>query len=632
MPHSVTTPKRGRPGVLLAMTVIFLSLMVIVITTVYERTGVHSTTVRQRVATQAARGLAESAIEKAVFCLNNPSNTADCPNNPSFTGENSVSLGNGTYTTTVSGSGNSRTIDATATISSGGRDVSQTLRITLTTTTTNVAFQYGVQAGIGGITLNNNAYISGNVYAGGSVTGTNGSYITGDVILTPNTPTLDATSNPSSMTLATFGSNSSTNDWVAQSFVPTITERTFSLDLKLAKHGTPTSTVTAYIYSDSSNAPGSDLTSGGQQITVTIPSDGTSGWENGWTNQIFSPSTNPILDAGTKYWLVLRTNSVNGTNNWRYAVATNDDAAYADGTGKIDGDNSAMPAACNPSACDIAFRINMGGVTPTLNIPTVGGNAYAHTIDSTDIAKKAYYQTVTGTVRANTAVSNDTCTEGENGPNCFDNSADQSPANFPISDAQIAQMEAQAALGGTTVCSPTCTISNGTSVGPRKYVGDVQLALNAVVTLSGTIWVDGNLNIENGARFQLDNNYGANSGSIIVDSSTPGKGLVVLSNNGDLRGNSTAGTYIMLIATYADLNTYTAIDVRNNLTAGVLYAPHGIASISNNASLKEVTAQKLVLQNNASVIYETGLANVNFTSGPGGSWIYQKGSYQIIEN
>jgi len=42
--------------------------------------------------------------------------------------------------------------------------------------------------------------------------------------------------------------------------------------------------------------------------------------------------------------------------------------------------------------------------------------------------------------------------------------------------------------------------------------------------------------------------------------------------------------------------------------------------MENNAILKEVSAYKIHLKNNAEVVYETGLANVLFSSGPGGGF------------
>ncbi|MFA6588672.1 MAG: choice-of-anchor R domain-containing protein [Patescibacteria group bacterium] len=578
-----------------------------------------------------AQIVAEAGIDHAIWCLNHGSECA----NP-FIGETG-SVTSGEFISTVtSPSSKTRLVESIGYIpSQANPKYSKTIKVTLTTDTANVAFNYGVQAGVGGIELGNNAYIQGNVYANGPVIGTNGSYITGDAILAMSSPTTDANYDPSVSPLYTrdIGTSSST-EYLAQSFISTLNEKIYSIDLKIAQHNNPSSTITLYIYSDNSNNPGSNISGSGQQLIVSIPNDSPAGWENGWTNQVFNPSTMPILIPGNKYWLVVKVSSSNSTRYWTLA-RNNDDALFADGTAKLDGDLTAMPGAC-AGGCDIAFKINMGGIAPTLDVAGkpgicdnagICGNGHSRNIKDTTFGagKKAYYQNLTGTVKADGGA--DTCTEGENGPYCFDDSPDLPPQNFPVSDSQIAQMEAQAASGGTE--SVNCNIPDGSTIGPKKYNCDV--FLNGTVTMAGTIWVNGDLTIINNAILQLAEGYGNNSGTIIADYSSNQalKGRIILSNNGDLKGNSNPETYVMAISAYRDpLNITSAIDVSNNLAAAVLYAPYGIVAINNNASLKEVTAQKIDIAENGSVIYESGLANVNFTGGPGASWIMKPGSYQ----
>jgi hypothetical protein len=63
-----------------------------------------------------------------------------------------------------------------------------------------------------------------------------------------------------------------------------------------------------------------------------------------------------------------------------------------------------------------------------------------------------------------------------------------------------------------------------------------------------------------------------------------------------------------------------AIEVQNTSSAPIYYAPHGSVEIHNSAALKEVTAYKLEIRNSATVTYDSGLANVNFSSGPAGGY------------
>ncbi len=647
-----TIPNFRRPsGQNLVLSIVFLAAISIVVLALLGRSTYHTQTTSYQVNTQGAIQVAESGIEKAVFCLNNPGNTTDCPGNPNFTGESNIAVGNGTFSSTVSGSGNSRTIEVTGSVKGFLGTSTKQLQVTLTTSTTSTSFQYGVQAGEGGISLDNNAKINGNAYTNGSIIGTNGSSLTGDAVLAVSSPSTDQSADPAVSPLYTknFGDASSTQ-YLAQSFVSGVNDTVYSFDLKLAKHNSPTSTITLYIYSDNAGNPGTDLSGSGQVVNVSIPNDSPAGWENGWTNQLFSPNT--ILLPNTTYWLVLQISSSNSSKYWT-TVRSVDDTTYPLGTTKVGSSTDSMTAL----NYDLAFRIKVGGQNPTLNIPTVGGNAYSHIMTDTTVGKDAYYQLATGGVKANGG--SEQCT-GSSGTHCHPNSTDQPPQNFPLSSAQITQMEAQAAAGGTTTCSPTCTITDGSTVGPRKYVGDVVIdANNGHVTLSGTVWVKGNFTITNGATLQLTSGYGTNSGTIVVDDSSDpaNKGLITLNNGGNLIGNYASCTgspqrcsggknsgqacavntdcpndnYIMLISMNADPSlSAKAIDVSNNLTAGVLYAPYGLVDISNNANLNEVTAQKIHLNNNCQITYQTGLASVIFTSGPGGSWTYQKGSYEIV--
>jgi hypothetical protein len=60
--------------------------------------------------------------------------------------------------------------------------------------------------------------------------------------------------------------------------------------------------------------------------------------------------------------------------------------------------------------------------------------------------------------------------------------------------------------------------------------------------------------------------------------------------------------------------------VFNNVGTVIIYGSRGQVHLNNTAGAKEVTGYKIFLDNNASITYESGLANANFTSGPGGGF------------
>lgn len=575
--------------------------------------------------------IAEAGIDRAIFCLNHASAPLCTVN---YSGE-TQSIGAGSFSVVVVPQGLNKKITSTGTVNG----LARTIEVTATTSPVNASFFYGLQAGIGGITMENNNTITGNIYANGSVIGDNNSNVTGDVILAAGDPTTDAAADPypSNYTTKILGQN--TTQYLVQSFVPTVTDKVYEIDLKLARTSSAPSDMNLMIYSDSGGNPGSLVTGAQMTISAGTPPVNTPGtWENGWTEIIFTPQT--ILSAGTRYWIVIKLSSNNSSRYYTVLHGNNDDGFYADGTAKFGtSPTTGLTALCS-SGCDAAFQVKMGGVAPLLRVAGrsggagVGGNAYANTIEETKIGQHACYQNLDDTVLAH-AASAETCSSSgagatpcdvnntkpnipSNGSYCHPNNPDPAPAPFPLTSAQIVQMESQGTAGGVTNCSSPCTISSGTA-GPRKYVGDV--TISGSVTLAGTVWVQGNLTLD--GTITLSNGYGASSGVLIADkaSDPTNSGRIIITNNAEVNGNGQPGTYIMLLAvsnSFADAAP--AIDINNSLTAGVIYAANGAAIMKNSANLKEATAQKMIMKNGADVTYESGLASAVFTGGPGGSW------------
>jgi hypothetical protein len=60
-----------------------------------------------------------------------------------------------------------------------------------------------------------------------------------------------------------------------------------------------------------------------------------------------------------------------------------------------------------------------------------------------------------------------------------------------------------------------------------------------------------------------------------------------------------------------------------------VYAGHGEIELQNNTDLTEITAYRVRLINSTEVVYDTGLANSVFVTGPGGS--YTVDTWQEVE-
>src|SRR3989344_4141444 len=96
-------------------------------------------------------------------------------------------------------------------------------------------------------------------------------------------------------------------------------------------------------------------------------------------------------------------------------------------------------------------------------------------------------------------------------------------------------------------------------------------------------------------------------------------GDVSVSNGVTFFGSGQAGSYFMLVSAQNDPNGV-VINISNNALGVIYYANNGKIHFSNNATAKEATGYGIELDNNASITYESGLANINFSSGPSGGW------------
>lgn len=619
-----------RPGSALIMAIIFLGAIAVITFFTLDRGQQNIRTTSRRVNDQEAVRIAESGVEKAVYCLNNLSNKTDCPtnNNMNQNGTLTGTLGQGSYATTITSAGNTATIDSASTVQGSGGTTTRHIQTVLTTTNTFASFNYGVLVGLGGVSMSNSTAINGGLYANGTVTGVNSATINGDVVIATPSGAIDSQADPAAVYQTQVFGSSANNAAVVQSFVPATSKKVYEIDIKIARNGSVTTNPTLDIYSDNGNKPNVSL--GSVSIPYTMLPINTPGtWESAWTEINFTPQTS--VTAGTKYWIVLKDSATNATKNFQVVTADNIDTLYSNGTGKIGTVTfTTLNPACNggTTACDIAFTTKMGGTFPTLEMPTVTGDARVNTISNTTIGKDAYYQNLLGTVKANGGA--ETCTMNPPaGSHCHVVTSDPSFQPFPFTTAQIAQMEAQA---GTTVIGTQSFNSGTRDLGPVIINGDLNLSNSAIVKLTGTIWIKGNLNMANTTQIVLDNAYGSSSGVIILDdpANPTTKGKASFSNSANVLGNSTAGTYIMLIAMSNDTSS-SVISVSNSLTAGILYVPNGLVTISNSPHVKELSANKIIMSNTATIDYDSGLASIYFSSGPGASWVYKKGSYQIVD-
>lgn len=245
------------------------------------------------------------------------------------------------------------------------------------------------------------------------------------------------------------------------------------------------------------------------------------------------------------------------------------------------------------------------------------GSAYANVIDSSRIDGDAFYTSIDiGTIVAGTK---------------YPGFPDLATSSLPIPDALIDDWAAFAE--SSNVLTAECTAAGGhlvidydITLGPAKIPCDVTFEKFPNVTISGVLWIAGDLNFKQGPKFTIDPAIGNKSVPIVVDNPADRltSGRIVMSNSGQWTGNGSR-SYLMLLSRNESAEqggTEKAIIMENSNGGSLLvYAGHGEINLRNNTDLTEITAYRVRLQNNTEVQYDTGLASAVFMAGPGGSYI-----------
>lgn len=577
-------------GQVLIMTIVFMAIFLTVFVGFVNYMTLYARTERATVAQVQAIAIAEAGIDKAIYQLNQ---------NANYGGETNTSLGNGTFTTSVSSvDSNTKRISVTGYVPNSTNPVAErTVKASANIDVSVVSFRYGVQVGEGGITMDNNSQVNGNMYSNGDISGSG--TITGDATVAGGTqPTTDQqwTVQNSSYNLGDVSARAD----LAQSFKPATTTTLNRVSLYLKKVGVP-SDITIKIVTDNSGKPSKTVLATGSISASTITS--------AYSFADAALATPPNLTTGTTYWIIAIA-TVNASNYYTWGDDTAD--AYTNGTGKYSTNWNASSPVWTTIGADLDFQTYMGGTITSLDGITVNGNAWAHSLTNCTVGGNATYQSISSCGVSGTSIPINT---------------DPSPAPMPISDAQIAEWESTATAGG--VLAGPYTINGSQTLGPIKINGD--LTVNGTLNISGPIWVNGNITLSNNSHVNVSAGLGNNGAVLIADkpSSPSTSGKIILSNNVVVAGNGNVGSYALLISMHTGVAD-TAINASNNVASVIIYAPHGKIDVNNNATANEITAYLLHLDNNATVNYVSGLQNASFSNGPGGSWTYMHGSYVIV--
>lgn len=186
---------------------------------------------------------------------------------------------------------------------------------------------------------------------------------------------------------------------------------------------------------------------------------------------------------------------------------------------------------------------------------------------------------------------------------------------LPTFDAAFWKQKAQE--GGTI--TGDYTPENNSTIGPIYITGDLIIGNNVSLTVQGPVYASGKITFGNEPTLTVDNSLG-NHGVMLI-----AEGPISFGNKIYINKNQ-GGGYLLIGST----STSTAMSIGNNAGSvnAPLYAPNGKIDIGNSAQAVAFTGNQVVTGNGAIVDYDEGLASATFSTGPGGTWVIQKGTLQ----
>ena len=320
----------------------------------------------------------------------------------------------------------------------------------------------------------------------------------------------------------------------------------------------------------------------------------------------------------------LRTNIVLGSGvSFHFGVQAGNGGLTMENTSSVSGNvySNGVVRGDGPTNNIIRGSVVSGGPSGLIDNLYATSSVFAHTIRDSIIDGNAYYQSILNTTVLGTL---------------YPSSPDQATSTLPISDEQIEEWK-QVALDGGIISSPCpYKITEATTTGPKKIACDLEISgNNYTITLAGNVWVEGNIIIKNSPTIRVASSFGNKGVAIVADkpSDPNNSGKISLENSAVFEGSGSPNSHVMFISQNRSAESggsEVAIDVKNTVSGALLvYAGHGEILLQNNIDLKEIVAYKIRLKNTAEVIYETGIANLLFDSGPSGS--YEILSWEEIE-
>lgn len=481
-----------------------------------------------------------------------------------------------------------------------------------------VSFENGLQAGAGGIDINNSAIVNGNVCSEGDFIGAATS-VTGNVNVVNGLTQVDEQPASFNITSATtkFSNVTSARD-AGQMFTTDVSGNNNLTRIKvyLKKIGNPgdlTLLILPNKVSGGQNYPdnrAAALTS--QTITQEAITSNTAG---SW---VVVTLDDPIsLAYNTKYWVVLDGRATASSSNyWEWFTQT---GGSGDGLVMSNWSHNTSPGWDRTAVTeDFIYSIFLS--------PNGEEGFKVQSINAT------------GTINANLIINSSSglgaCPNGDCADAVLDNCPGDTLSLNPESQ-EITNWKQDAYPGNPcNECDENGDIRLNTgddpvTIGNVTVPGDVVLNGTSTIKISGTVWIQGSLSVGNSGRVELTPEKQADGyGVIIVGNNEGTTGDITVSNSAFFDAGDSGNILVLSLRRDPEHNN---VIIENTGGGDVFFvAPETCIRSSNNTNSKALIGYCLVIQNSSEINYESALGDF-IAQTPFTDIVWKIGSWKEVE-
>lgn len=348
------------------------------------------------------------------------------------------------------------------------------------------------------------------------------------------------------------------------------------------------------------------------------------------TSTYDSPSDIYTIESSAKWTDVVRKSSaelgIGAGSSFAYGLQVGNGGVTLSNNSDIIGNVYSNGPVVGAGSATVFGDIVSSGPVGLVKTISATGSIYANTIDHIDADKDAYYNIQIGT-NAQNPVGGTRNTPASNQPYLA----------LPLSTTTMQEWKDAVTTYGTVIAAtdPECaggtyTIDSNITIGYLKVECNVDIKKtgpSTVVTLTGPVWVSGNLSFTQGPTLQVHPSLGRRSVQMIADNvgNRLTSSKIEIRNSTTFAGSGDSRSYIMLLSlneSASSSGSEVAISIAQSANGDVIfYTPGGLVDIANNIDLRAVTGYQIDVSNGSSVTYEEGLKSLLFTSGPGGGYV-----------